>query len=438
MDTLKQREVDPEITSQAQPGWIFRLARLLTFLMGAALSLMAIYTFVATALMVIHDPALVLPESTVWTIPQLVRALEGLGLSGNFYAVYSLVISLFWTLTFLACGWLILLRKNQDWFGLYLALLLLGWTNGTGVLVSTPDIVPWVEMLSSYISWLIWPGLFLLFYIFPNGHVTPRWARWFAWTLGLFSAYGLVTTFLKIEPTSFLFVMPLIFAVMIVGGYTQIYRYRHAGAIERQQIKWVVLALVLFITSYVIIAVLINLSGLGNPLHSGLSTALIFQIIFFTIYNLAFTAIPVSIALSMLRYRLFDIDVIIRRTLVYGAMTASLALTFFGSVVLLQQLFGGITGTEDSPVVIVISTLLIAALFAPLRRRIQDFIDRRFYRRKYNAEQALADFAASARNETDLEALSSKLVEVVQETMQPATIMLWQLPTGDRSSRVKS
>jgi hypothetical protein len=112
------------------------------------------------------------------------------------------------------------------------------------VLVSTPDIVPWVQELSSYISWLIWPGLFLLFYIFPNGHVTPRWARWFAWGLGLFAAHGLVTTFLEIEPTSFLFVMPLIFAVMIVGGYTQIYRYRHAGALERQQIKWVVLAVV--------------------------------------------------------------------------------------------------------------------------------------------------------------------------------------------------
>jgi len=147
--------------------------------------------------------------------------------------------------------------------------------------------------------------------------------------------------------------------------------------------------------------------------------------------------VPVCIGIAILRYRLFDIDVIIRKTLVYGVLTATLGLVFFGGVTLLQRAFAGISGTEDSPVVIVISTLLIVALFAPLRRRIQDFIDRRFFRRKYNAEQALADFAATARGETDLDALSSKLVEVVQETMQPATIMLWQLPTGDRPSRVK-
>jgi hypothetical protein len=145
------------------------------------------------------------------------------------------------------------------------------------------------------------------------------------------------------------------------------------------------------------------------------------------------TLIPITVGFAVLRYRLYDIDLIIRKTLVYGALSATLGLVFFGGVALLQRVFGGITGTEDSPVAIVISTLMIAALFSPLRRRIQDFIDRRFYRQKYNAEQALADFTATARNETDLDALSSKLVEVVSQTMQPERVTVWLAKSERRS-----
>ena len=128
----------------------------------------------------------------------------------------------------------------------------------------------------------------------------------------------------------------------------------------------------------------------------------------------------------ILKYRLYDIDLLINRTLVYGSLTVMLALLYFGGVSAIQALFGALTGQEEQPqLAIVVSTLVIAALFNPLRRRIQSFIDRRFYRRKYDAAKTLEAFSAKLRDETDLDALSDDLVGVVRETMQPAHVSLW-------------
>jgi hypothetical protein len=138
-------------------------------------------------------------------------------------------------------------------------------------------------------------------------------------------------------------------------------------------------------------------------------------------------SIPIFIGIAVLRSRLFDIDVIINRTLVYGSLTATLAMVYFGGIVVLQRLFVVLTG-QQSTLAVVASTLVIAALFNPLRRRFQSFIDHRFYRRKYDARKTLEAFSAKLRDETDLDTLSDDLVGVVRETMQPAHVSLWLRP----------
>jgi hypothetical protein len=403
--------------------WLLRLARPLAFILGTAFTLIAISSFILTAQVVISDPSMVLPDETLWTAAQLEATLAALGMPGNFYAFYTLAITLVFSLTFLICGWLILLRRSQDWFGLYLALLLLAWGNGVGVFTSAPVTSPWAEQI--YLGWFMWPGLFLLLYYFPTGQVDPRWARWFAWSWILFCVYGLTADILNRLPENFIFFLPLIFAVLLVGIYAQVFRFRHAGALERQQIKPVVFALVLMAAFFIIFAILANGTGVADPGQSGPTAALFFHLFFNFTANLVFMGIPVSIAVAILRYRLWDIDVIIRRTLVYGGLTATLVLVYFGSVLLLQSLFQAFTGQSQSPLVIVISTLAIAALFNPLRKRIQTDIDRRFYRRKYDAEKMLEIFAAQLRQEVDLDEISRSLLAMAAESMQPEYVSLW-------------
>ncbi len=202
----------------------------------------------------------------------------------------------------------------------------------------------------------------------------------------------------------------LILIAGILGSLASlVVRYIHSRGDERTRMKWLVYTAVMSISIVLLMSTILDGdSRILSILSSGVPAYL-----------------TIAIGIAILRHRLFDIDIVIRRTLSYAVLTAILALTYFGGVVLLQNVFGGLAGDRNSPLITVLSTLVIAALFNPLRTRIQDFIDRRFYRARYDAELTLAHFASTVRDEVDPQALSSAILGVVDETMQPERASLW-------------
>jgi hypothetical protein len=264
----------------------------------------------------------------------------------------------------------------------------------------------------------------LFFYLFPSGHFVPRWTRWLAliWGVGFFGLWN----FTPFGPPSW---PPLLFnaAVLMVWGsflVAQVYRYaRVSDRTQRQQTKWVVFGVAVAMTGAL---TTIFTLGAAVDLSPQEVAPRMMSMLLMDAFGLL---IPVSIGFAVLRSRLFDIDVVINRTLVYGTLTVVLGIVYFGSVASFQYTLRALTGQEDQPqLAIVASTLAIAALFNPLRRRIQSFIDRRFYRRKYDARKTLEAFSGRLRDETDMEALNDDLVGVVRETMQPAHVSLWLRP----------
>lgn len=264
----------------------------------------------------------------------------------------------------------------------------------------------------------------ILFCTFPNGFFVPKWARWIIVSAVILNVFIIIRPDLDWVSYSSLYtqvVASLVAILFFLAIYTQIYRFRYVSSpTERQQTKWAIAGFMLWmlwliITMYPWLYIQSLPPGEAYPSWTAITTVG---------WWLSLTIIPISLTIAILRHRLFDIDVIIRRTLLYTLLTLFLILTFFGTVLILQGLFRTVSGTE-SPIAIVISTLTIAALFNPLRHRIQLFIDRRFYRGKYNAEHALSQFAQAARDEVDQEKLTQALNRMIQETMQPEAVSLW-------------
>ena len=332
-------------------------------------------------------------------------------------------------------GWLLCL------FGLIISISHFGAQYAIYALLAQPDSLPAGQAMAWIISWIL-PVIIGLsvFYIplFPTGRLPSRRWRWLAWLTVAFVLVGVISS--AFSSGALMGTLGPIRNPLGIEGFTNVYRavlytispvllgaaalavfvrLRRAIGVERQQIKWFV---------YAAAASVIGTNH-AYLIPGVIDTPHWFERVGFALNIATIPAIPVAIGIAILRYRLYEIDIIINRTLVYGLLTAMLLSVYFGGVAATQGIFRTITGHEQQPqLAVVVSTLVIAALFNPLRRRIQSFIDRRFYRRKYDARKTLEAFSAKLRDETDLEALNNELVGVVRDTMQPAHVSLWLRP----------
>jgi hypothetical protein len=364
-------------------------------------------------------------------------------------------------LAFPLVGALVASRRPQNpigWICLAVGFLfmLLGITDNYSVYgVANPGSVPYpvaVGTLGNQWLWMPTVGLLGIYLIllFPDGRLPSRRWRPLAWLSGvmilLFSvAEGLAPGPLENQggvPNPFgleehpwladaaIVILPLLPLCILASAVSLVLRFRRSGGEGRQQIKWIAFVasfaglvyLIVMVSPFIVAPEMMGGGGRLPP------PPLWFELLF-SVAALGFAGIPVAIGFAVLRYRLYDIDVVINRTLVYGSLTAMLVAVYFGGVATAQGVLRALTDQQQQPqLAIVVSTLVIAALFNPLRRRIQGFIDRRFYRKKYDARKTLEAFSAKLRDETDLDALTGEVVGVVREAMQPAHVSLWLRP----------
>jgi hypothetical protein len=352
-----------------------------------------------------------------------------LGLPVTLYAAFDAVLNGVFVAVWVAVGALVFWHRSNDRMALLVALFLV--TFGP---ISFGPIAPeflaheyhTLELPVEGVEFLGYTCLALFFCLFPSGRFVPRWTRWLAVA---YLAVLVPVLFFPHSPLDWanrfdIEVYPLGIAPFFAGFVgAQVYRYLKVSTpAEHRQTKWVVFGMSVAFGGLIGVLVSANLLW---PIEEG--TITFFLLALWAVVYGFMLVIPLSIGVAILRSGLWDIDLVINRTLVYGSLTAMLVALYFGGVVLLQRLFVGLTGGR-STLAVVVSTLVIAALFNPLRRRIQGFIDRRFYRSKYDARKTLEAFSTKLRDETDLDTLRDDLVGVVKETMQPAHISLWLRP----------
>jgi hypothetical protein len=365
-----------------------------------------------------------------------VRAhLAQLGLTPGVYAGGIVALEAVTALGFLLVAALIVWRRADDWMALFVALMLVAFGAAIpGTCYALAVTRPIWSVPGGPLQALGWLLLLPFACLFPDGRFVPPWSRyvlpaWALWVLAFFAGASALT-----EGTPILFALTfLIWAGWLGAGVlAQVYRYRSVSTFARQQqTKWVVLGFALAIPGLGV-AVVPHVAALtlGRPLVAGIG----FQLASLAIFCLAALLIPAALGIAILRHQLYDIDLLINRTLIYGTLTALLAGFYAGSIVLLQLIVHAVTGaTADA--VIVVSTLGTAALVQPLRQRVRRAVAARFYRREYDAARTIAAFGETLRHEVDLEMLTDVLVGIVEKTMQPRHVSLWLRAPEDEAPR---
>jgi hypothetical protein len=418
--------------------WLL-LARV-AWILVAALALGLFIIGIPAEFTLLHVPCPTATCSTGQLSPSDLHALKGLGLSVGSFAAYTVAMDILFAAVCTVVALLIFWRRSDDRMGLLVSLAML--TFGTATFVFTMEALaaryPVWETPTYFLHFLGAASFGMFLYLFPDGRFVPHWTRWVAliWIGWQLPRYFFPDWYLNPSPYTW---HALINTAVWLGAlgtaiYSQGYRYRRtASSAQRQQIKWVVFGISAALAVFVGISLLLGVVT-GESTSPG---ALLAYLVGNTLIGyLAMLLIPTSIGFAVLRYHLFDIDLIINRTLVYVTLTVLLAVVYEGTIVVLQNVFRVLTG-QESQVAVVASTLVIAAMFEPLRRRIQGLVDRRFYRRKYDAAKTLEAFSAELRQETDLDALSNDLVGVVRETMQPAHVSVWLRSASEPRARTQ-
>ena len=344
--------------------------------------------------------------------PDSAQAMQKLGLSLGAYANFILVLTLALAFLCFAFSAVIFWRKSDDWMALLVALTVATTVTLTGSVYGTGMNSAWGVL--AMVFNVLTSGLYVLvLLLFPDGRFVPRWTRWLL-------LCGVVAGLLTLMSNVYNLVLYAVFGMILIA---QVYRYRTASSpLQRQQGKWFIFG------GCVAVMIAVGLTLLPFIFLSLGQTGSFYRLVSTPAYILIELIYPLCLALAILRYRLYDIDIIIRRTLLYSTLTVLLAVIYEVSLFTLQSLLSGLTLIRGNQLALIASTFLVGGLFKPLHDRIRALIDRRFYRRKYDAARTLAAFSESIRDEVDLNQLGIKLMAVVEETMQPAHVSLWLCP----------